>query len=475
MEHYNFKEKIKTYIKTNANLSNEELGVLLLIDNIYQDIPTDISELQKINTYFNPKNAEGMENEQITLLRLIQEHLSDDVLKEKLSYYLDMKYSCRGSHNSFQENMQQFKEDSKIAEIFLVEMLNVANLPEEIKLAMSEKKEINNKDLFELVNILRATNSKRVRFEILRKIAIIDILTRIRKNYLMKDINYATNEILNVFAKGLNVQKTKQEPYYFWVDEHEKVQFSKSLEHAKIKHSHVTIERKKLALNNFPIQSFLGKPATTNKGNHILFMDVRNKLKQDGKIVYNSILEKMIRKNLEFPTQIHDIIGIRIVVENQHEILEIISELETFIGGASLRKKEKNSTNKAIHKFDRRPISKYSAKEYYVWKAVYDIALKSSIIVELKHILKHTKEQKVKKLLMKKIDYYMKRPINYIVEVQIQDLNSYLLSIAKGSPTDHEKLKMKQIRSNSLYKVFPKEIYEQVLLNLKNKMLASNS
>ncbi len=472
MEAYNFNEKIKTYIKTNPTLSHDELGVLLLIDTLYQKKPNDIKELRKINTYLDPKNAHILDDDiQITLIKLIKKQLSDSELKKKLSHYLDMKYSCRGYKNSYDENMQLFKKDSKIAELFLQELMIIADLPEEIKFALKESESINNKDLFELVTILQTTKSKRIIFEILRKIAIIDILTRIRKNYLIKNIDYATNETLNVFIKGLGVKKTTPDTYYFWIDEREKIQFSKSLEQAKIQHNKATFERTKLALPELPIQTFIGKPAITNKGNQVLFMDVRNKLRKNNKINYNSVLEKMIRKNLEFPTQIHDIIGIRIIVKTQKDILELISELETFLGGASLRKKEKNATQTVIHKFGRRPISKYSAKEYVVWKAVYDIALKSSSIFELKQILKHTKEPALKKLLLKKISYYMKRPVNYIVEVQIQDLESYLLSIAKGSLTDHEKLKLKQIRSNSFYKLFPKEIYEPTLINLKNTLL----
>lgn len=475
MEPYNFKEKIRTYIKTNPFLSHGDLGVLLLIDNIYQELPDDISELRKINTYFDPKHINLNDIDQLTFLKIIK--LSDDSkedIKEKLRKYLDMKYSCRGYDHSYEQNMNRFKEDSAIAQKFLEEILEIANLPEEITKVLSESKEINRKNLFELLTVFKETKSKKIKYEILRKLAIIDILTRVRKNFQIRDLDYASLEILKVFAKGLKLAKTKPVPHYFWIDEKEKVQSTKSKREAELNHIQASLLREKSALGYFPIQRFNGKPALTGKKNRILYMEVRNKLRKDGELYYTSTVEKIIRKNLEFPTQIHDTIGIRIVVENQDDILDLISELESFIGGASLRKKEKNSTSNAKHKFGKKQISKYSAKEYYVWKAVYDIALRSSFTSDLKRFLNLATKGEMKEKIKQELSYYMERPVNYIVEVQIQDLESYLLSIAKGSPADHSKLKMKQIRNNSFYKIFPKEIYEKELLNFRNTILQEN-
>jgi hypothetical protein len=62
-----------------------------------------------------------------------------------------------------------------------------------------------------------------------------------------------------------------------------------------------------------------------------------------------------------------------------------------------------------------------------------------------------------------------------VIEVQLQDIKSYLLSIAKGSSTAHACLKMNQIRSNSFYKFFPKEIYERDVTQLKLGLLGQGS
>ncbi len=61
-----------------------------------------------------------------------------------------------------------------------------------------------------------------------------------------------------------------------------------------------------------------------------------------------------------------------------------------------------------------------------------------------------------------------------MIEVQLQDIKSYLLSIAKGSSTAHGWLKMNQIRSNSFYKFFPSEIYERDVTLLKLRLLAQS-
>ena len=85
----------------------------------------------------------------------------------------------------------------------------------------------------------------------------------------------------------------------------------------------------------------------TFSGNEILHMEIRNKFGNKGNISYVSYIEKMIRKNLEFPNQVHDTIGVKIVVEREDQIQGIIRDLESFLGGSSTRKMEKNSSFQA--------------------------------------------------------------------------------------------------------------------------------
>jgi hypothetical protein len=77
--------------------------------------------------------------------------------------------------------------------------------------------------------------------------------------------------------------------------------------------------------------------------------------------------------------------------------------------------------------------------------------------------------------LLNRLKYFISHPKDFVIEVQLQDIKSYLLSNAEGSPTAHDWLKMNQIRSNSFYKFFPEEIYEKEITRLKLGMLSKAS
>ncbi len=79
--------------------------------------------------------------------------------------------------------------------------------------------------------------------------------------------------------------------------------------------------------------------------------------------------------------------------------------------------------------------------------------------------------QQAQEELEKQLHSIVNHPRDFVIEVQLQDMTSYLLSIAKGSPTEHSWLKMNQIRSNSFYKFFPKEIFQTELNRVKIKLL----
>ena len=183
---------------------------------------------------------------------------------------------------------------------------------------------------------------------------------------------------------------------------------------------------------------------------------------------YTSFIEKMLRKNLEFPNQVHDVIALKIVVGSEDEIAEIIYELESFLGGTSTRKQEKNT----YHKFGRKLLTKYSAKDYFVWKAIYDITLPHPRLEAVERLLDITKgNEDAQKELRLRLQYLINNPRDFVIEVQLQDIESHLQSIARDSPTEHALLKKNQIRSNSFYKFFPEEIYKDELLKLRERML----
>jgi len=178
----------------------------------------------------------------------------------------------------------------------------------------------------------------------------------------------------------------------------------------------------------------------------------------------------MIRKNLEFPNQIRDVIGVKAIVPNEDSVGNVINDLVRFLGGSSTRKREKNT----YVTFGKKPLSPSSGKQYSVWKAVYDITLPHPSIAQVKRIISMAPLKSAAHAeLKKRLRYFKDRPLDYVIEVQIQDGTSYLLSLAKGSTTDHSHLKRNQIRSNSFYKLFPKVIYQSHILDLKKQILES--
>ncbi len=259
----------------------------------------------------------------------------------------------------------------------------------------------------------------------------------------------------------------KQE-YYLWLNAKRKVEFSPDRQQARSAYEKDLERRRRQACKLYPLQRFVCHPLSTPAGHQILHMEIRNKFRRQGALCYASYVEKMIRKNLEFPNQVHDTIGVKIVVERERQIPGIIRDLESFLGGSSTRKMEKNT----YHRFGRRRLSEYSSPEYFVWKANYDIALPHPSISHIKKLLRLTRGNRdAQRELRHRLEYYVNHPSDFVIEVQLQDIKSYLLSIAKGSSTAHTWLKMNQIRSNSFYKFFPREIYERDVTRLKFRLL----
>ncbi|HPO06010.1 MAG TPA: hypothetical protein PLQ36_02795, partial [Candidatus Gracilibacteria bacterium] len=93
------------------------------------------------------------------------------------------------------------------------------------------------------------------------------------------------------------------------------------------------------------------------------------------------------------------------------------------------------------------------------------------LINKLKDLSNEANNKLISAELRKTIQLLKDNPHDYVVEIQIQDLASYLQGITKGSPADHSALKMNQVRKNSFYKFFPAEIYEEDLQNLKKQIL----
>jgi hypothetical protein len=467
-----YHSKISLFYETNPHLTHDELAVVLTADLMYKDLPDDLRDFRKKYAHLDPSVLEGA-HEGITFLRIAEATKPPRVLKDRLNAYLNVKFHDITNIKNYEDNTVLFRKRSEIASRVIEEILARADFPKEIAAVLHEKEAVRTcYDFYEMLQLFKAARGDRLRYEILRKIGLIVLSARIDRTVEMGDLEKRKKEVWKVFHRGLRHTKKGKKEYFLWLNAKHKVEFTTDEKRARSTYNKELAIRRRQACKIYPLQRFLCHPFTTFSGNQILHMEIRNKFGSRGRLSYASYVEKMVRKILEFPNQVHDTIGVKIVVEKEDQIPGIIRDLESFLGGSSTRKMEKNS----YHRFGRRRLSDYSSPEYFVWKAIYDITLPHPSISQIKKMLKLTRGNRVaQKELRNRLEYFVDHPSDFVIEVQLQDIKSYLLSIAKGSSTAHACLKMNQIRSNSFYKFFPKEIYERDVTQLKLGLLGQGS
>jgi hypothetical protein len=463
-----YKAKISLFYEANPDLTRHELAVVLTADLMYKHLPEDLVEFRKKYAHLDPSVLKRA-NEGITFLKIAEDKRPAGVLRGRLNDYLNVKFHDITHRKSYTQNAALFKEKSTNASQVVDQVLVRAAFPDEIAEVLREKEEVRScYDFYEMLRIYKAAKEDRLRYEILRKLGLIVLNARIDRTVEMKDLEERKKEVWKAFDRGLRRTKKKTQKYYLWLNAKHKVDFSTDKKRAGRAYTRELQTRRREACKVYPLQRFVCHPFKTFSGNEILHIEIRNKFGDKGKLSYASYVEKMVRKNLEFPNQVHDTVGVKIVVEKENQIPAIIRDLESFLGGSSTRKMEKNT----YHRFGRRRLSEYSSPEYFVWKAIYDITLPHPSISQVKKMLKLTRENPVaQKELKSRLQYFVDHPSDFVIEVQLQDIKSYLLSIAKGSSTAHTWLKMNQIRSNSFYKFFPSEIYAQDMDRLKLRVL----
>ncbi len=463
--------KISIFYETNPHLTHDELAVLLTADLMYKDLPDDLPEFRKRYAHLDPSVLEGT-HEGITFLRIAEDKKPARVLKDRLNAYLNVKFHDITNIKDYKDNAMLFRERSAIASEVIEEILLRADFPKEIAAVLREKEEVRScYDFYEMLQLFKSSRGNRLRYEILRKIGLIVLSARIDRTVEMEDLEERKKEVWKAFDRGLRRTKKGKTEYFLWLNAKHEVAFSTDEKRARRAYDKELAVRKEQACKIYPLQRFVCHHFTTFSENQILHMEIRNKFGSQGRLSYTSYVEKMARKNLGFPNQVHDTIGVKIVVEKEDQIPSIIRDLESFLGGSSTRKMEKNS----YHRFGRRRLSDYSSPDYFVWKAIYDITLPHPSISQIRKVLKLTRGNRDAQIELKtRLEYFVNHPSDFVIEVQLQDIKSYLLSIAKGSSTAHGWLKMNQIRSNSFYKFFPSEIYERDVTLLKLRLLAQS-
>ena len=460
MKATNYNHSLNNYLAANPKLTSNELGQLLMIDSMYEEIPEDMDDFRVLYSHFDP-NAIDNNERGIIFLDIANSNEPASIIKHRLNAYFNVKSHYIDNYKSYEENMQRLKKACYYSSLLIDDLLETAGFPPQIIESLRESSMVRDCDDFvDLLKLYRKTNSRRIKFEILRKLGLIVLMKRIRRTYLVDEVDFAVDNVKRLFRKGLGLSERKQKTYYVWLDSNNELRYMQNKKQATKQYENALKERKKLGMPIFPLQHFNCYPGKTSFGSFVVYTETRNKFRNNGELSYTSFVEKMVRKNLAFPNMVRD--------ETEDEIPQLVKDLENFLGGTSTRKREKNGLNR----FGKKRLSKYSSENYYVWKAVYDITLPHPSISFLNKLLAQANGNKELMELLKKEKARLEdSPRDFVVEVQIQDLGSYLLSIVHGSPATHEILKTKQIRCNSFFKFFPKEIYKEELSKLKKSML----
>jgi hypothetical protein len=457
---HNFTEDIEGLKRHNPDIDRDMIGILLTAQSLYRSAPDDLREFRERYGHMDPDVIENPHG--ILFLKMVHSTDPTAKIRERLNRYLNIKFSDITHPKSYALNIRTFREYCSIATQVIGDVLATAELPRDLVQVLSEQQGVADcGDFYELLRMYRISGT-RTRFEILRKIGLIVLIARINRTIVVKELDQRIDDVQAALAKSLGAPSSKRNVFHFWINHENRVQINGDREQARRMHEEDTRLRLERMLPAFPLQTFECHPFQSPLGNNILMLSVRSKFRLNGELSYTSFIEKMLRKNLEYPDQVRDTIGVRLIVVTEDDVEKTIQELESFLGGTSTRKQEKNT----FHKFGKRVLSRYSSDEYFVWKAIYDMPLPHPSIKNTELMLTKTEDPVMRRELASSLQYYIEHPRDFVIEVQLQDLKSYLQSIVKGSPTEHALLKKNQVRANSFYKLFPREIYEREISQL---------
>ncbi|MBP7462183.1 MAG: hypothetical protein KBA26_12915 [Candidatus Delongbacteria bacterium] len=481
-----------------------EINIILYSHLLYQNEPDDVAMFWKDYSYFDPTIVENRDRKfhfiELTKLRLDSKHF-----RKKLNTYLNVKFNPVNFYQPLEMNLIKFSLLAAESSIILQSILQRAALPAFVESVLAESEQVaETNDIIELIQIYKNSTDLRTRYEVLRKTSLGFLLGRVKNCLSFQKAPKYHKYLDRLFKSQLQLDNTRhiQDSFtlYYWLNPDDQIVFYDNETDAQTAYENDKRERDKKGKMIHPIQHETITPVVSLNGNIILRYISRIKNFNGQKDDYTSIIEKIVRKNLLYPNEITDIYGITFVVRGEKEILSLKTELEDSLGGTNTRKDEKKIQKAPISEY----ISQNSGEYFKIWKAIYDITLpherleiimgqinniKEDIQV-LQQVIRNTPPQGetqkslefVQTYIQKKereLDHlkrikmmYDNKSFDLQVEIQIQDLQSYLLSRCFGSSTEHAALKREQVLRSSLYKLYPKQIYEPFLMKLREKFLA---
>lgn len=142
-----------------------------------------------------------------------------------------------------------------------------------------------------------------------------------------------------------------------------------------------------------------------------------------------SVLSKMIRKGINNPDEIGDLIGAMFIVNDNDALNELLILLDSCLGNTF---GWRNVTDTLADTWKGSPLNAYSSKGFKVFKGDVDILFE---------------------------EYGGSRPYRFPVEIQIFTLESYLRTVCGEHEASHLALKKRQFMYGVVPRIFPVEIY----------------
>jgi len=150
-----------------------------------------------------------------------------------------------------------------------------------------------------------------------------------------------------------------------------------------------------------------------------------------------SVLSKMIRKDLNNPDQIGDIIGAMFIVNDNDALTDLLMLLDSCIGTPF---GWRNVTDTLYENPGGSSLNTFSSKAFKVFKGDIDLLV----------------EEEGRSL-----------PYRFPVEVQIFTLESYLRTVCGAHEASHLALKLRQFLFGLVPRIFPARIYGQEWLKME--------
>lgn len=368
-------------------------------------------------------------------------------MKNPLIYrrYLNNILNPPGIEKDHTHNMEILKEYLNESDLYIEDIL--ALIPPEYRkmLELSPKTKFSN-DLFQLLEICFRSKDKREIYEAQRKLALTKSFFAIDGTKNIKDGKKHMkffDETLDSYLWLLDEKPETIEIHYTTGPDGIKV-VEKGPDTSNFMFSN---RKAQLHFNNMyyynPIDIYHYKIRFKREYSspHMLSRDVMDLFREEssGNLIKrrrsSSILSKLIRKGIDSPVKINDILGVMFIVKEKKDVYKLANILETLFSGPFSWIDVVDTIEKTGNKDQ---LNKYTGKGYQVFKTSMNLLYPENKLRE---------------------DYYL-----FSTEVQIYTVEGYLRTIHSSNFASHRRLKTRQIIFGVLPYLFPKEIYGTTIL-----------